>query len=76
MKYPTREEQKKLVQQWETAGRELERIRREALRGMPCHWEDVEALLALGDNYDGPERTYSGLVEMQRWFSLYKQRRV
>ena len=75
MKYPTREEQKRLVRQWEATGRELERIRREALRGMPYNWADVDALLALGDNYDGPERTSSGLMEMQRWFMLYKQQK-
>jgi hypothetical protein len=68
MKGPTREEQRSLVRQWETTGQELERIRREALRGMPYNWADVDALLELGDSYDGPPRVSSGLVEMQRWF--------
>ena len=50
MKKPNRAEQRRLVQQWEETGRELERIRREALKGMPYNWEDVDALLTLGDN--------------------------
>jgi len=48
MTQPTREEQRRLVRQWEETGRELERIRKEALRGMPYRWEDVDALLELG----------------------------
>ena len=68
MRMPTREEQKQLVHQWEETGRELERIRREALRDLPYNWKDVDDLLALGDDYDGPPRTTSGLVEMQRIF--------
>ena len=68
MKSPTRDEQRDLVRQWETTGRELERIRREALKGMEYNWADVDTLLELGDYYDGPPRTTSGLVEMQRWF--------
>lgn len=68
MKHPTIEEQKRLVQRWEATGRELERIRRDALREMSYRWEDVDALLALGDDYDGPPRDFSGLIEMQRLF--------
>jgi len=68
MKHPTREEQRNLVRQWEATGRELERIRRDALRDMPYNWADVDALLALGDEYAGVSRKTSGLVEMQRWF--------
>jgi hypothetical protein len=68
MKTPTREEQRTLVRQWEITGRELERMRGAALRGMEYRWDEVDALLALGDQYDGPPRTTSGLVEMQRWF--------
>ncbi len=74
MKHPTREEQRALVQQWESTGRELERMRREALRGMPYDWEKVDALLALGDAYDGPPRTTRGLVEMQRRFMELRSR--
>ncbi|MBI5091271.1 MAG: hypothetical protein HZB26_02380 [Candidatus Hydrogenedentes bacterium] len=68
MKSPTRDEQRNLVRQWDATGRELERIRRAALRGMPYTWTDVDALLELGDHYDGPPRVTSGLVEMQRCF--------
>ena len=68
MSRPTKDQQRELVQCWSRAGRELERLRRENLRGLQYHWEDVDALLALGDSYDGPPRLTSGLVEMQRWF--------
>ena len=68
MKFPTREEQKKLVQQWDETGRKLEEIRRNELRGMPYDWKAVDALLQLADLHTGPERTTSGLVEMQRLF--------
>jgi hypothetical protein len=68
MRMPTREEQRKLVQQWEVTGRELEQLRREALYDLPYHWADVDALLALGDDYDGPPRPMTGMVEMQYYF--------
>ena len=68
MNHPTREEQRELVLRWEETGRELERLRAEALRGMPYRWEDVVALLELGEAYDGPPRLTSGLVEMQAIF--------
>ncbi|NUN96722.1 MAG: hypothetical protein HUU16_11170 [Candidatus Omnitrophica bacterium] len=68
MRVPTREEQKRLVQLWATAGPELERIRAEALRDKPYDPAEVEALLSLGDQADLPPRTTSGLVEMQRIF--------
>ena len=68
MKFPTREEQKVLVRRMEETYQELEHLRDEALRDLPYKWEDVDALLQLGDNYDGPPRLTSGLVEMQRWF--------
>ena len=71
---PTLEEQRKLVRQWQETGRELERIRREALRDMPYNWEDVDALLELGDHYDGPPRISSSLGEMQRLFILAAER--
>jgi len=70
MKGPTIEEQKQLVRQWEETGRELDRMRRQALRGLEYKWEDVVALLDLGDQADLPPRTTSGLVEMQRLFMM------
>ena len=74
MKGPTHEEQREIVRQWEETGRELERIRRNALRGMEYNWAEVDALLEIGCNYDGPPRTTSGLVEMQRWFMRARPR--
>lgn len=68
MKRLTKEQQRHLVKIWQTAGPELERIRREELRGLPYKWEDVDMLLDMGDYYDGPPRLTSGLVEMQRLF--------
>ncbi|MDQ1257564.1 MAG: hypothetical protein QG656_2170 [Candidatus Hydrogenedentes bacterium] len=75
MNHPTHEEQRELVRLWETTGPELDRIRKEALRGMPYDWKSVDALLALGDSYDGPPRTSSGLVEMHRRMALAEERR-
>ncbi len=68
MKRPTKQQQRELVRLWDQTGPALERIRREALRGLSYKWEDVDALLELGDHYDGPPRTTSGLIEMQRLF--------
>ena len=68
MNFPNEAEQRKLVKQWDETGRKLSAIKREALRNMPYNWKDVDALLQLGDTYDGPPRTTSGLVEMQRLF--------
>ena len=65
MKIPSRDEQRRLVRQWETTGPELERLRRAALRDMPYCWEAVDAVLSLADHYDGPPRTTSGLIELQ-----------
>ena len=54
------------------AGRRVsEQLRREHLRGMPFNRDDVDALLELGDTYEGPPRYAEGLVEMQRWFILF-----
>ena len=74
MKGPTREEQRELVRQWEATGRELERIRKNALRGMAYNWADVDALLDLGGFGDRLSRTTSGLVEMQACFMKAAQR--
>ena len=65
---PTRDEQRRLVRQWEATGRELDQIRRDALRGMAYNWVDVDALLELADHCEARPRAISGLVEMQRWF--------
>lgn len=68
MNKPTYEEQKQLVRQMEATHQELDRMRREKLRGLEYNWEDVDALLQLGEGYDGPPRLSSGLEEMQYWF--------
>ena len=70
----SREQQRQLVQTWQRAGEELERMRREKLRNLPYRWEDVNALLELGDLYKRPSRETSGLVEMQRWFMEFARR--
>ena len=68
MKGPNREEQKRLVKLWDTVGPELERISREELKGMPYRWQDVVALLDLGEGVPMPEDAGSGMIEMQRAF--------
>lgn len=68
VKMPTKEEQRQIVKQWEQTGRELERIRKQALRGMPYNWKDVDALLELGHLAQLEPRKTSGLIEMQYWF--------
>lgn len=68
MKRPTIEEQRELIRNWEETGRILEQIRDEKLRDKPYDWEEVDALLALGEGYDGPPRLSSGLEEQQRIF--------
>ena len=75
MTQPTREEQRRLVRQWEETGRELERMRKEALGGMPYKWKDVDALLELGVHSRCPSRTTSALVEMQHIFMKADPRR-
>ncbi len=68
MNRPTIEEQRELVRKWKETGRILEEMRDEKLRGKPYDWEEVDALLSLGESYDGPPRLTSGLQEQQRLF--------
>ena len=44
-------------------------LRRKELRGKPYDWREVDALLQLGEGYDGPPRFAEGMVEMQRRFT-------
>ncbi|MFA6240147.1 MAG: hypothetical protein WC655_04415 [Candidatus Hydrogenedentales bacterium] len=74
MKEPTREELRALVRQMDEGHKRADQIRREALRDMPYNWEDVDALLQLGDAYDGPPRSSEGIIEMQRCFMKAKNR--
>ena len=71
MRNPSEEEQRQLVRQWEETDKKLTAIRLAALRDMPYNWEDVVELLQMGDNYDGPPRLTSGLVELQRIFKKH-----
>ena len=71
MKKPSIEEQRALVKRWDALGPELDRIRRDALRGMSFDPKAVEELLSLGEGYDGPPRFAEGMVEMQRLFMLH-----
>ncbi len=64
----TKDQQQFLIRLWGIAGREVDRIRTEALHDKPYNPEEVDALLQLGDTYDGPPRLTSGLVEMQKLF--------
>ena len=63
-----REQYRAYVEQWRRAGPELERIHAEELRRYRYDPADADALLEMGDHYDGPPRLTSGLVEMQRLF--------
>lgn len=53
---------------WEENGPILEKVRADALRGLPYNEDDVDTQLSLADDYDGPPRLTSGLVEMQAVF--------
>jgi hypothetical protein len=63
-----REQYRAYVEQWRRAGPALERIHAEELRRYRYDPADADTVLELGDNYDGPARETSGLVEMQRLF--------
>ncbi|GMW02529.1 MAG: hypothetical protein AMXMBFR84_36650 [Candidatus Hydrogenedentota bacterium] len=67
MNMPSPEEQRTLILQWEETGRFLDELRRKELRGKPYNWQEVDTLLQLADNYDGPIDS-SGIIEMQRLF--------
>ena len=67
---------KRWVQAWKEAGPELERIRREELRGLDS--KRTIALLCGPADYSRPPRApkpTSGLVEQQRWFMKAAGRR-
>ncbi len=59
---------KRIIDIWKQAGSELEEIRRQKLRGLPYRFSEVNTLLELSSSHNGPLRTTSGLVEMQRIF--------
>ena len=76
MSGPTPEEQRQLILQWEETGRELDRIRREALRGREYSFEELDAVQQLGDGYDGPPRLTSGLVELHYWLERAYEKQI
>ncbi len=63
-----KEQYRAYVEQWRRAGPELERIHAEELRRYHYDPADADTVLEMGDNYDGPPRVTSGLIEMQRLF--------
>ena len=63
-----REQYRAYVEQWRRTGPGLERLHAEELRRYRYDPADADAVLELGDAYDGPPRFASGLVEMQRCF--------
>ena len=66
MSTPDREEQRHLLRMRRKGYARIEQLRHARLRGMPYRWEDVDALLELGDIARRPSRKTSGLIEMQR----------
>jgi hypothetical protein len=70
VKYPSPEEQRRLVKQRDETEVLLQEMRWEKLRGKAYDWREVDALLSLADHYTGPPRTTSGLQEQQRLFMI------
>jgi len=64
-----REQYRQYVEQWKTAGEELERMRRKELRLLDTRSEvaGIDALVEIGLRFGVPRET-SALVEMQEWF--------
>ena len=58
---------RRIVQQWQDAAPELERVRREELRAYVYDPRAVDALFEFGLRHAQPREGY-GLVEMQRYF--------
>lgn len=71
-----RETMKKLVRVWDEAGPALEAIKRRELREMTDEEGRKAAfdLLSMPIPADLPPRLGSGLVEQQRWFSLFRSK--
>lgn len=74
MKSVSRNELKRIVEQWKGAGTKLERRRREELRCWNYDWRAVDALLELGMR-NKTARLFSGLVEQQKWFLKLAQQK-
>lgn len=75
MKKISKKEQLRLyAEQWKQTGPELDRIHCEELRAYEYNPRDADALLQLGDSFNGPPRLTSGMDEMQRWFMKLAQK--
>jgi hypothetical protein len=61
---------KRWVETWRAAGEKLERIRRRELRELDSR-RAIRMLCGPADYTSGPRapKSYSGLVEQQRWFA-------
>jgi hypothetical protein len=68
MIFPDRATQARLVRGMAEAHQRVETLRRAALRGLPYRWEDVDALLAMGDRFPQPSRMTSGAASLQKAF--------
>lgn len=73
MNQMTKGDWKDYIEQWQRAGPELERIRKQELRGLKYEFLSADALLEIGDRF-GQSRPTSGLVAMQKWFMILAER--
>ena len=65
----TKEQMKAVVDQWKNAADELHKIKDDELSQLKYDWKIVDALLEIGARKGKNSKT-SGLVEMQRLFSV------
>ncbi len=63
----SKEQMKKLVNQWKDASLPLKQVRDDELRNSEYDWHIVDALLELGMQFSHTKES-SGLVEMQKFF--------
>lgn len=68
----TKEQMKALVNQWKSASHELQKIKDSELSELKYDWKTVDALLEIGAKTKKSLKT-SGLVEMQRLFSILRE---
>jgi len=62
----TRDQWKRFIEQWQTAGSALAHLHREQIRGREHDAAAVDDLLQIGDAHTH-SRSSSGLVELERW---------
>ena len=68
----TKEQMKAVVDQWKNAASELCKIKDQELSQLKYDWKVVDALLEIGAKTGKSSKT-SGMVEMQRLFSILRQ---